>query len=102
MFLRCRRKRIRVQDQSRLSGAHISASTSSNASSITLLIRLVSLRKILQLAYMFHPSSLAFGGSHLQLVLDGLGDKLPQRYALLGRFRLRAPEDGVRDFQGSL
>src|SRR5713226_5188588 len=53
MLLRCRGKRIRVQDQSRLTGVHISGSTFSNASSITLLIRRVSLRKSFNLPMCF-------------------------------------------------
>src|SRR5713226_4124772 len=53
MFLRGSGKRVRVQDQLRLSGAHISGSTFSNASSITLLIRRVSLRKSFNLPMCF-------------------------------------------------
>src|SRR5712692_81572 len=53
MFLRGSGKRVRVQDQLRLSGAHISTSSSSNASSITLLIRRVSLRKSFSLPRCF-------------------------------------------------
>src|SRR6266550_3094206 len=57
--------------------------------------------QVLEFAYVFHPRPPTRCARRLQLILNGLGNKLPQRYALRRCLRLRTAEDHVWNFQSS-